>query len=113
MEKVFNAAGGRTDSAEASFFDLMSGQLGGNFRHEADGTLTVIDGAGDPSWTGDWQAHQPRGLPVQQRPPRFGTFFKGAKGRCWFGYGGTDSNGMPVEDLSGLSTEELFKRAFS
>ena len=49
LEKVFNAAGGRTDSVDGvSFFDLMADQVGGRFRHEADGSLTVIDSAGDP-----------------------------------------------------------------
>ena len=44
LEKVFNNAGGRTDSVDGvSFFDLMAGQLGGN-RHEADGSLTADAG---------------------------------------------------------------------
>ena len=35
--------------------------------------------------------------------PVFGTFFKGAKGSgAGVGYGGTDANGLPVEDISGL-----------
>ena len=116
LEKVFNAAGGRTDSVDGvSFFDLMAGQLGSNFRHEADGSLTVIDSSGDPlldketgkritpeDYLGSYKHH-----------PVFGTFFKGAKGSgAGIGYGGTDANGMPVEDLSGLSTEEIFRRAF-
>ena len=49
LEKVFYAAGGRTDSADGvSFFDMMAQQVGGSFRHEADGSLTVVDAAGDP-----------------------------------------------------------------
>lgn len=117
LEKVFNSAGGRTDAVDGiSFFDLMAGQLGSNFRHEADGSLTVVDEAGDPlldkesgkritpeDYLGSYKHH-----------PVFGTFFKGAKGSgAGIGYGGTDSNGMPVEDLSGLSTEEMFRRAFN
>ena len=45
--------------------------------------------------------------------PIYGTFFKGQKGSgAGIGYGGTDANGMPTEDLSSLSSTELFKRAF-
>jgi len=117
LEKVFNNVGGRTDSVDGvSFFDLMAGQLGGNFRQEADGSLTVIDAAGDPmldkesgkritpeDYLGSYKHH-----------PVFGTFFKGAKGSgAGIGYGGTDANGMPMEDLSSLSAEELFQKAFS
>ena len=41
LEKVFYAAGGRTDSADGvSFFDMMAQQIGGSFRHEDDGSLT-------------------------------------------------------------------------
>ena len=116
LEKVFYAAGGRTDAADGvSFFDMMAQQVGSNFRQEADGSLTVIDAAGDPvldkesgkrisaeDFIASYKVH-----------PIYGTFFKGAKGAgAGIGYGGTDANGMPVEDLSSLSRDELFKRAF-
>lgn len=116
LEKVFNAAGGRTDSVDGvSFFDLMADQVGGRFRHEADGSLTVVDASGDPildkesgkrisaeDYMASFKIH-----------PVYGTFFKGAKGSgAGIGYGGTDTNGMPIEDLSGLSAEEMFQRAF-
>jgi len=117
LEKVFNAAGGRTDSVDGvSFFDLMAGQLGSNFRQEADGSLTVVDYAGDPLLDKDsGKRISPEDyLASYKHHPVFGTFFKGAKGSgAGIGYGGTDSNGMPVEDLTGLSNEEMFKRAFS
>jgi len=116
LEKVFNAAGGRTDSVDGvSFFDLMAGQLGGNFRQEVDGSLTVVDSAGDPLLDKDsGKRISPEDyLASYKHHPVFGTFFKGAKGSgAGIGYGGTDSNGMPVEDLTGLSNEEMFKRAF-
>lgn len=117
LEKVFNAAGGRTDSVDGvSFFDLMAGQLGGNFRHEADGSLTVVDPSGDPMLdkeTGKRITPEDY-LASYKHHPVFGTFFKGAKGSgAGIAYGGTDANGMAVEDLSGLSSEELFRRAFS
>ena len=116
LEKVFHAAGGRTDAADGvSFFDMMAQQVGGNFRQEADGSLTVIDGAGDPvldkesgkrisaeDFIASYKVH-----------PIYGTFFKGAKGAgAGIGYGGTDTNGMPTEDLASLSSAELFQRAF-
>ena len=116
LEKVFNSAGGRTDSVDGiSFFDLMAGQLGGSFRHETDGSLTVVDAAGDPLLdTDSGKRISPEDyLGSYKHHPVFGTFFKGAKGSgAGIGYGGTDANGMPVEDLSGLSTEEMFRRAF-
>lgn len=116
LEKVFYAAGGRTDAADGvSFFDMMSQQIGGNFRQEADGSLTVVDAAGDPvldkesgkrvsaeDFIGSYKVH-----------PIYGTFFKGAKGAgAGLGYGGTDANGMVTEDLTGLTPEQLFQRAF-
>lgn len=117
LEKVFNSAGGRTDSVDGiSFFDLMAGQLGSNFRHEVDGSLTVVDVAGDPLLDKEsGKRISPEDyLASYKHHPVFGTFFKGAKGSgAGIGYGGTDANGMPVEDLSGLSTEEMFRRAFN
>lgn len=116
LEKVFYAAGGRTDAADGvSFFDMMAQQIGGRFRQEADGSLTVVDAQGDPvldkesgkrisaeEFVSSYKVH-----------PIYGTFFKGQKGAgAGIGYGGTDANGMPVENLAGLSTEELFKKAF-
>lgn len=116
LEKVFNAAGGRTDSVDGiSFFDLMADQVGGRFRHESDGSLTVVDPQGDPIL--DKESGK-RITPEEYMTsfkihPVYGTFFKGAKGSgAGIGFGGTDANGMPVEDLSGLSSEEMFQRAF-
>jgi len=116
LEKVFHAAGGRTDAADGvSFFDMMSQQVGGNFRQEADGSLTVVDAAGDPvldKESGKRISAQDY-IAAYKVHPIYGTFFKGAKGAgAGIGYGGTDANGMPAEDLSSLSREELFQRAF-
>ena len=94
---------------------MLAQQIGGNFRQEADGSLTVIDAAGDPvldkesgkrivaeDFIASYKVH-----------PIYGTFFKGAKGAgAGIGYGGTDANGMPTEDLSSLSATEMFQRAF-
>jgi len=116
LEKAFNEAGGRTDSVDGvSFFDLLSTQLGGNFRQEADGSLTVVDAAGDPMLDKESgkRISAVDYLVSYKVHPVFGTFFQGAKGSgAGIGYGGTDANGMPVEDLSGLSAEDLFQRAF-
>ena len=116
LEKVFYAAGGRTDAADGvSFFDMMAQQVGGNFRQEADGSLTVVDAAGDPvldTESGKRVSAQDY-IAAYKLHPIYGTFFKGAKGQgAGIGYGGTDANGMPVEDLSGMSNEDLFRRAF-
>ena len=116
LEKVFYAAGGRTDAADGvSFFDMMAQQVGGSFRQEADGSLTVVDAAGDPvldtesgkrisaeQYIGSFKHH-----------PIYGTFFKGAKGAgAGIGYGGTDANGMPSDDFASLSPSEKFLKAF-
>lgn len=116
LEKVFQEAGGRTDAADGvSFFDMMAQQIGGNFRQEPDGSLTVVDAAGDPvldkesgkrisaaDFIGSYKVH-----------PIYGTFFKGTKGAgAGIGYGGTDANGVVTEDFSGLTAEQMFARAF-
>ena len=117
LEKVFYEAGGRTDSADGvSFFDMMSQQVGGKFRQEPDGSLTVIDSAGDPILDKESGKRVSAAdfLASYKLHPVYGTFFKGAKGAgAGIGYGGTDANGMPVEDLTGLSRDEMFRRAFS
>lgn len=117
MEKVFFAAGGRSDAADGiSFFDMMAENMGNRFRQEADGSLTVVDSAGDPMLDKEsGKRISPEDYMASFKiHPIYGTFFKGAKGAgAGIGYGGTDANGMPVEDLTGLSPEEMFLRAFS
>jgi hypothetical protein len=113
---VFYAAGGRTDAADGvSFFDMMAQQIGGNFRQEPDGSLTVVDAGGDPvldkesgkrisvdDYISKYKSH-----------PIYGTFFKGAKGAgAGIGYGGTDANGVVSQDFSALTRDEMFQRAF-
>lgn len=116
LEKVFIAAGGRTDSADGvSFFDMMAQQVGGNFRQEADGSLTVVDAAGDPildKESGKRVSAQDY-LASYKAHPVYGTFFKGVKGAgAGIGYGGTDANGMPKADYSSMSADQLFQAAF-
>lgn len=116
MEKVFFAAGGRSDAADGvSFYDMFAQQMQGRFRQEGDGSLTVVDSQGDPlldSETGKRIAPEDF-VSSYKVHPIYGTFFKGAKGAgAGIGYGGTDTNGMPVQDLSSLSPDELFKVAF-
>jgi hypothetical protein len=116
LEKVFFSAGGRTDAADGvSFFDMLANQIGGQFRLEADGSVTVIDGAGDPILDKDsGRRVNPEDFLGQfKNHPIYGTFFKGNKGSgAGIGYGGTDANGVMGEDLSSLSRDELFQRAF-
>ena len=116
MEKVFNAAGGRTDAVDGvSFFDLLADQVGASFRQEPDGILTVVDHAGDPvldKETGT-RVTPEEYMASFKRHPVFGTFFKGAKGAgAGIGFSGTDAAGMTVDDLSSLSSDEQFLRAF-
>ena len=116
LEKVFFSAGGRTDAADGvSFFDMLANQIGGQFRLEADGSVTVIDGAGDPILDKDSgrRVNPEDYLGQFKNHPIYGTFFKGNKGSgAGIGYGGTDANGVMGEDLSSLSRDELFQRAF-
>jgi len=116
LEKVFYAAGGRTDAADGvSFFDMMAQQIGASFRQEADGSLTVVDAGGDPvldkesgkrisadSFIAGYKSH-----------PIYGTFFKGAKGAgAGIGYGGTDANGVVTQDFSSLNVDQMFQEAW-
>ena len=116
LEKVFNSAGGRTDATGGtSFFDLLSAQVGDSFRHEPDGSLTVIDSAGDPVMNKETglRITPEEHMASYKRDPVYGTFFQGVKGAgAGIGFTGTDANGATVEDLSSLSTEEIFRRAF-
>lgn len=116
LEKVFFAAGGRTDAeGGVSFFDLLADRLGGNFRLEPNGTVTVVDGNGDPILDPDTgkRIAPEEYLANYKTHPIFGTFFKGAKGSgAGLGYGGTDANGVTVEDLASLSPDALFEKAF-
>ena len=116
LEKVFFAAGGRTDSADGvSFFDMLSQQVGGSFRQEADGSLTVVDSGGDPILDPESgkRVNAQDFIAAYKVHPIYGTFFKGAKGAgAGIGYGGTDANGMVTEDMSSLTSEQLFQRAF-
>ena len=116
LEKVFFSAGGRTDAADGvSFFDMLADRLGGSFRLEPNGTVTVIDSNGDPILDQDTgkRIAPEEYLGTFKSHPIYGTFFRGAKGSgAGLGFGGTDSSGLTVEDLSSLSSEGLFERAF-
>jgi len=116
LEKEFYSAGGRTDSADGvSFFDMMAQQIGGSFRQEADGSLTVVDSSGDPVLDSESGKRISASdfIASYKHHPIYGTFFKGAKGAgAGIGYGGTDANGMATEDMTSLSATEMFKRAF-
>lgn len=116
LEKVFNTVGGRTDATGGtSFFDMLADQVGSSFRQEKDGSLTVVDAAGDPVMDKETglRITPEEHMASFKRDPVFGTFFKGAKGAgAGIGFSGTDATGSTVEDLSSLSSEEMFRRAF-
>lgn len=116
LEKVFNSTGGRSDAVDGvSFFDLLADQVGGSFRHEPDGTLTVVDHAGDPVMDKEtgMRITPAEHMASFKRHPVFGTFFQGVKGAgAGIGFSGTDAAGATVEDLSQLSSDEIFRRAF-
>ena len=116
LEKVFHEAGGRTDAADGvSFFDMMSQQIGGNFRQEADGSLTVVDSAGDPvldKESGKRISAQDY-IAAYKTHPIYGTFFKGTKGAgAGIGFGGTDTNGVAGTDFASLSVDQMFQDAW-
>ena len=117
MEKVFFAAGGRTDAADGvSFFDMLASQISGNFRQEPDGSLTVVDAQGDPVLDPESgkRINPEEFISSYKSHKIYGTFFQGTKGAgAGLGYGGTDINGTPIEDIRGVSTTEMFRRAFS
>lgn len=116
LEKVFFAAGGRPDAADGvSFFDMLADRLGSGFRLEPSGAITVIDSNGDPVLDADTGRRiAPEDyLSTFKTHPIYGTFFRGAKGSgAGLGFGGTDASGMSTEDLSSLSADSLFERAF-
>jgi vacuolar-type H+-ATPase subunit I/STV1 len=116
LEKVFFAAGGRTDSADGvSFFDMLADRLGNNFRLEPNGSVVVVDHNGDPVLDGDTgkRVNPEDYLGRFKTHPIYGTFFRGAKGSgAGLGFSGSDANGMTADDLSELSGDELFARAF-
>lgn len=116
LEKVFFAAGGRTDAeGGVSFFDLLADRLGGNFRLEANGSITVIDNNGDPVLDPDTgkRIAPEEYLSSYKNHPIFGTFFRGAKGSgAGLGYGGTDASGMTANDWTALEGDALFEAAF-
>ena len=116
LEKVFNSAGGRLDANNGtSFFDMFAERVGGSFRQEDNGSLTVVDQAGDPiinKETGK-RVTPEEYISSYKNDPVFGTFFKGAKGSgAGIGFAGTDANGMPADDFNSLPAEEKFLAAF-
>lgn len=116
LEKVFFAAGGRTDAeGGVSFFDLLADRLGSSFRLETSGAITVVDANGDPVLDNDTgrRIAPEEYLSRFKTHPIYGTFFRGAKGSgAGLGLGGTDAKGMTATDLESLPSEELFSVAF-
>lgn len=116
LEKVFFAAGGRTDAADGvSFFDMLADRLGANFRLEPNGAVTVVDSNGDPILDADTgkRIAPEEYLGGFKSHAIYGTFFRSAKGSgSGLGLGGTDASGLTSQDLSELSPNALFEVAF-
>lgn len=116
LEKIFFAAGGRTDAADGvSFFDMLADRLGSNFRLEPTGAVTVVDNSGDPILDADTgrRITPEEYLAGFKNHPIYGTFFRSAKGSgAGLGLGGTDASGLTSQDLSDLSPDALFEAAF-
>jgi hypothetical protein len=117
LEKVFFAAGGRTDAeGGVSFFDLLADRLSGHFRlDKATNTVVVVDSDGNPVLAGDTgkRVAPEDYLATFKEHPIFGTFFKGQRGSgAGLGVGGTGERGIATEDFGALSVEEQFERAF-
>ena len=116
LEKVFNSAGGRVDATGGtSFFDMLADQVGGSFRQEKDGSLTVIDSAGDPVMDKETglRITPEEHMASFKRDPVFGTFFQGVKGAgAGIGFSGTGANGETVEDMRGQNVDQMFQNAF-
>ena len=94
---------------------MLANQIGGHFRLEPDNSVTVIDSNGVPILDKESgrRINPEDYLSAFKTHPIYGTFFKGSKGSgAGIGYGGTDMNGMTSEDLSSLSSDELFLKAF-
>jgi hypothetical protein len=94
---------------------MLANQIGGQFRLEPDGNITVVDYQGDPVLDKDsGRRISPEDYLSQfKNHPIYGTFFKGNKGSgAGIGYGGTNVSGMPAEDLHAMTSEELFQKAF-
>jgi hypothetical protein len=117
LEKVFFAAGGRTDSEGGiSFFDLLADRLGNHFRLDKNtNNVVVVDADGNPVLAGDTgkRVAPEDYLSTFKEHPIFGTFFRGTRGSgAGLGIGGTGERGLTTEDFNTLSTDEMFERAF-
>lgn len=116
LEKVFFAAGGRTDAADGiSFFDMLADKLGAHFRLEGNGSVTVVDQNGDPVLDQETGRRiEPEAyLSNFKSHPIYGTFFRGSRGSgAGLGIGGTDANGVAGDDFMDLNVDAMFERSF-
>ena len=111
LEKVFFAAGGRTDAdGGASFFDLIADKVGHRFRLDGSGQVIVVDEQGDPmidKETGN--RLDPETFMASFKTHRiYGTFFKSQKGVGAALPFGADPSSMPGKDMNEMSADELF-----
>ena len=115
LEKVFFAAGGRTDAdGGVSFFEMIADRLSNRFQLDARGEIFVVDESGDPMLDKETGKRiDPEAFLAQYKAHRiYGTFFKGSKGNgAGLGYG-TDANGMPGDDIHSMDTNTLFMKGY-
>ena len=116
LEKVFFAAGGRTDAEDGdSFFDMFADKMGKRFSVDSRGLVVVIDDAGDPVLDKETGKRiDPQAYIEQYKNHRiFGAFFKGTKGSgSGLGYSNTDASGLPGIDLSGNDATPMFQHGW-
>ena len=116
LEKVFFAAGGRTDAdGGASFFDLIADKVGHRFRLDGSGQVIVVDEQGDPMIDKETGKRlDPETFMASFKTHKiYGTFFKSQKGS---GAGlpyGSDSSALPGEDMDSMTPDELFFKGWA
>lgn len=111
LEKVFFAAGGRTDAdGGASFFDLIADKVGHRFRLDGSGQVIVVDEQGDPMIDKETGKRlDPETFMASFKTHRiYGTFFKSQKGVGAALPFGADPSSMPGKDMNEMSADELF-----
>ena len=116
LEKVFFAAGGRTDAdGGASFFDLIADRVGHRFKLDGSGQVIVVDEQGDPMIDKETGKRlDPETFMASFKTHRiYGTFFKSQKGAGAALPLGSDPSAIPGEDLDDMSGDEMFMRGWA
>jgi hypothetical protein len=120
LEKAQNACARTREMVKRAigrFLDMAFDQLRGSLRLESDGSFTVLDGSGDPlldSETG--KRVEPSVFLSRHKADEFLGFAfepeQGYGGGAFPAGPGRRDTGNPINDLKGLSTDEIFARTF-